>query len=299
MTRDEFSGTLLPASFEVNGESFDLGILSTSDSFGRVIARHGRPHQQGVHLRDMGGDPHYISMTLALLPPNVILQSIKLREAMDQAKVGLLIHPHYGAIDARLERFDVDANADERDYLTARAEFIEDISSAENLVRPDLAADADDAAAVESSIDDLRTELDDAGLESTAPDDAQSQLDAWEAADSFDQRSLSLELAALSSKLQEETDRLDMVTDVRRQPLIVAFTNLHSNMRNYVRRLMSTAPKLTTHTVHARQPLMTILQSIYGATGALDRFDRILELNDLDNPAAVEAGTVLTIEVRE
>lgn len=297
MSRDEFFESLLPATYEIDGVSIPLNILSTSDDFGRTLAFHARPHQNGARARDMGGVPRSTRVTLVFLPPNVIAQALHLKEAFQKGKVGLFVHPLFGAYQARVEQYEVDGDGQTRDFLSATAVFFEDIEDAENALRVDL-ADFADAAACEAAIEDLRTELDAAGLESTAPDAAAAQVEAWDAAESTNRRSLALELAAISNQLQEETDRLELATDVANYPVIVAFGNLHNNLRNFAGRLMSTAPRLTTYTVRVRQPLMAILQDLYGARGALDRVDRILALNDLANPAAIDPGTVLTVEVR-
>lgn len=293
---DQWSRDVLRAEFEVDGKTIPLDVADTADRFDQSWSRHEYPHRAGARHRHMGAEPRETRCTLVFARSDVIASFLDLKDANDAGKIGLFTHPLFGSYDAHIEQLEVTSRAEERDFLTARCVFVEELTSAEDILRPDLVSEVADRNTVDSAINDVNTELAAAGEASDVPAQVTTQLDAWDADDTRDRRSLSLELAALSNSIQDQIDAFDVATDVRRYPLIVSFTNLQNNLRKFADRLIAEQPALTTHTVRSRRPLLAILQDIYGGQGALDRLERTIQMNDVPNPAAVDVGTVLTVE---
>ncbi len=107
---------------------------------------------------------------------------------------------------------------------------------------------------------------------------------------------MNLELNAITNEIDSEIDRLGLSLDVSRFDSWVALVRLHGSIRRAADLAVRTAPKLRTHLVKRTEPLFSILVEIYGGADIVDRYNRTLQLNDIDNPARVLVGTLLTVE---
>lgn len=294
-TRDEWSRELLPASFA----AIPLNVVRTSDNHQRALVRHGYPSREGAKLQDMGGEPRTTRMELVFFGENHIQHLRQMIAAWREGVVDTLIHPITGTFEAALEEFDWNAEAASRDFITATATFVEDILTADNQVIRSFSGEIPNRNLVDQDVEAVEAELVELGLESEVPEEVTEQLDLWQDAEPADMTrpQIELELSALSNRIQDEIDRLDLAADVANYPAYEAFVRLHNNLRNLAELLIAQAPRLTTYTVPVAAPLLVIFQGLYGGQGALDRYTRGLDMNRVLNPALVPAGTVLTVEV--
>lgn len=287
---DEFQQQLLPAEFG----GLPLTILRTDDNFGRGLVKHTHPNVDGALLRDTGAEPRTTSVTLAFLPPLCIQGVTNFLNVAATGEPQRFVHPWYGSYLAMPENIGVRATAEDRDYITIEVTFVEHRS---DIVFTDLATELAADIGVHGAAADLDQALSDAGVTSTVGADAVAQAEAWQEADSVDSRQVNLETNAVTDSIANESARLELSSSIDYYPLLVSFERLHNKMRALATYLISTAPKLTVYTVPVAQPLLAIAQAIYGGTLALDMHVKLLTLNDLRNPARIEAGTELVVEV--
>lgn len=289
---DEFERDLFDAEFA----GVPLHVLDTNDSRVRVRVRHRRPHQDGAFIEDLGREPRETSVTLVFMPPETIASLEAFLEAADQPDSQLFVHPLFGSMLAFCEDVRVTGRADDRDYLEVSCTFVEDSSQPASLGAR-VSADVADRSRVEAALADIEAPLAELGG-STLPAEVTAQLDAWDVAapDELNARRVNLEVNALTNRIQEELDRLDLAADVANYPLVVGLTQLHGQLRKLADRYIAEAPTLTTYEVRSTRPLMSILQELYGGALATSKYEPTLELNKLRNPAAVPRGTLLIVE---
>jgi prophage DNA circulation protein len=290
---DEFSSDLFDAEFA----GIEIHVLRAEDSRVRVRVRHRRPHQDGASIQDLGRDPRETQVTLVFIPPDVIGRLEAFLEAADKPYPQLFVHPLFGSMLAWCEDPRPTANAGDRDYVEVSCAFVEDLASPAGLGARVSASRVADRSRVDAAIAALAAPLAELGG-STLPAEVTAQLDAWDLAPAseLNARRITLELNAITNRIQVEADRLELAADVSQYPLVVSFNQLHEQVRRLAHKYIAEAPTLTTYEVRATRPLMSILQELYGGAMAGSKYASTIELNKLRNPAAVERGTLLIVE---
>lgn len=311
---DEWADLLFQASYD--GFVFDC--VSTDDDVSRVLAEHVYPFRDGAVLQDMGAEPRRMSCSIVFIPTedqsaNHIDRFATFKLVLDAAHTRdqppVLVHPLTGAFRALPGPIRFSATAEQRDFISVEVEFVEagldpaaftttdDQSVGSGVVATETARDDVDNAVTDVDADadpDLADELEAEPL--TVQDDALTLAESWENNADITPRQVNLELNQITNTIIEESLRLQVATNVRRYPMFLALQNLHAAIRFAAELAIATGPKLFEYVVPRTEPLLSICQTVYGGTQALERYTRARELNDVINPSRVPAGTKLTLE---
>jgi prophage DNA circulation protein len=306
MAEDQFEELLFTASYG----GLEIDIISTSDDISRTLIAHEFPFRDGAVLEDTGGVPRRTDCNIVFLPtttrPDMIerfLQFEALTKANDRTP-RVFSHPLTGVYDALPENVTFDLNAEDRDFISMQVTFVEaGLDPAAFQVKADLTVgvgvaqtnsakiDLEDAVAADTTL----AEIDDSPEEIAA--DSLTTAQTWRDDPTISQRQINLELNELANRIDNAVDELELATNLDSYPTLRAFYRLHGALRRAASAAIATAPKLTELTARTTSPLMALLQDFYGGRQAVERFDRVIELNDIPNPAEIPTGTIFTVEL--
>jgi hypothetical protein len=134
-------------------------------------------------------------------------------------------------------------------------------------------------------------------LSTTVHEDALELAETWEAAEpgALTSRDVTMALNSLTNDLEREMDRLELATDLDRWPVLQAFNRLLYSVRKAAETVITDTPRIVDWRPLAPTSLFAFCQRTYGADEAEERADQIERLNDIKNPARIEAGTVLKV----
>jgi prophage DNA circulation protein len=266
-----------------------LDVLSTQDSAGRALARHVYPHRDGADLEDMGGEPRTTRCRVIFLArgadDNPLERFARFEALVRQGQAHTFVHPLTGSYEARVSQLDFVAEAEPRDVVLVDCTFEEDTTEPAAFEVGAVDPPAASAAQVDLALGQV-------GQASPVSGASVAAAERWSEG-STSSRDIGLELVALSDAITAETDRLECATRIDRHGVFVALSRLHYSLRRAAHAAQSVAPRLFEITVQTATPLLVIAARTYGAAQASAQYDELLRLNDLPNPARVEAGTVL------
>ncbi len=300
---DEWSELLFSARF---GSVEQLDILKTDDDVSNEIVEHRFPFSDGAVLQHTGVVPRTTDCTLIFVPRKTQLTNHlqRLVEFLNEAKSVkplTFVHPLTGSYQANARGIKFSANANSRARVDLSVTFIEaglepaafesnldfSVGAGVALVN-DAKLDVDAAIAADPSLP--------AQLESpVVQDDALSVATVWRDVET-NQRDINLELNRIANRISDETTNFKVATNVSRYPVFLAMQRLHGAIRTAADLAIQTAPELTQHLTVRSESLLSLMTDLYGGEDALDKYDRTRDLNNIRNPARIEAGTTLTIE---
>jgi prophage DNA circulation protein len=293
--------------FEATFGGVRVDVQSTTDQVDRTVVEHEFVHVDGAELQDKGGKAHRIDVRLIFFPVGPDDDpSDRLRRFLAAKDAGPqdFVHPIFGSLRVRVPNCRVSATAEERSTVMVEATFVEDLSGVKR-VRQVGAGSLLDAAITEITrvSADLTAAIADTNaregkaLSSTVGSDAITTAKAWKAsksADSASFRVVRLQLNTLSDNISKEIDRLEVTTNVRRWAIFDALTRLNYTLRRAFDAVTTTQPDIIEVTVAAAMPLLVLVAQIYrSAREGMRHYDEILRLNDIRNPARLEAGQVI------
>lgn len=306
MADDTWSSVLVVARYADQ----PLEILTTRDSFRRVLARHAYPNRDGVRLSDMGGDARMCDARIIFRdPPQLDLGPLagldhveRTRRFVDAANEGRareFAHPIFGSFPAMIEGLEVVIDGERRDYIEVQATIIE-----QGLDPAPLAAStsrqldggapmvAVEAAALEAAGATLDDEEGAAQL-ATVSATATATADAWDA-DADGSRNVTVELARATGDIDRAIDELDLLASPAGYPAYRAAMRLRYQLELAAAAAQRTAPALLELVTVAAAPLAVLLADVYGAGGNERRADA-LRLNRIRDPMLVDAGARLLL----
>ena len=302
---DEWGELLFEASYF--GTLID--IVSTDDDFSRALVEHKFPFRDGAVLSDMGAEPRSTSVRVVFIPTSDqeldhITRLIEFLNLLDDASsitpTPQFVHPIVGSYPALPRDISMSASAQDRDIISVSLTFVEDGLDPAAFESPGDQSISTGVAAVELARDDTNASLNalvpDLDPPVTVQDSAVTAAEGWRDDPGVTPRQVNLELNRITNKINDESDRLQVATRVDRYPIFLSFQRLHSAIRDSADLAIATGPSLLEHIVQRTEPLVSIMTQIFGGTVAIDQYNRTRELNDIDNPARIEAGTTLIIE---
>lgn len=280
-----------------------IDVLSLSDDVSRALAVHKYVRREGGDVEDLGGEPRTTRCRVLFFEheghadaraQNHIERFRAFVELVRKGKAQTFTHPITGSYRARVGAFTFDADAERRDQIAVDVEFTEDTTEPavfELGSGMPLLSGAEEVAAAADAAD---AEIAAAGLEpSTVGGESISAAESWESDTEKTVREVNLELAGMSNKIAAELDRYEVATNVDRYPVMTSLQHLNYTLRKAAQAFTDRTPRLIEITVRAPVPLLTLCARTYGGDLASERFDDLMRLNDIHNPARIEAGTVL------
>lgn len=301
---DQFERELFDAMYA----GIAIDVLNTEDDFSRTLIAHEFAQRQGAVLEDTGSVPRSTRCTVIFVPrlegdatvEDDIFERFRIFVdilTQDDRTPQVFTHPITGTYDALPRNISMSNRAEDRDWLPINVTFVEaglDPAGFQINFSDDLNSPAATARVGAASTDVAMT-ASDAASQSIAVD-AISVAEGWRDDASKSARQINLELNGLANRIEQTTTDLQLATDISQYPTLRAFNRLHGALRRAASAAIRSAPKLQELTVDVTQPLLTILQTVYKGKVAVQKFNRVLELNSIPNPAKVVQGTTLTIE---
>jgi prophage DNA circulation protein len=283
--------------FEATYAGIHLDVVNVSDDEGRSVPQHEHPHVNGADTEDLGGRPRTTQLSLVFFPASeddtdFFDRYTLLRAVKEQNEVEEFVHPFDGGWDARITGWSVRSDAD------AGAIFVDMTVVEHRRAQAIFAAGPgtpllSGLEEVQASAADVDAELAAAGMPATAVTaDCVATVARWSEGGATT-RQVTLEVAALSNSISALTDSLELASNPTGWPVVRALTMLNYNVRRAAGTFLARTPRLIEVTVGAASPLLVIAGQIYGASQAQARYEQMMGLNSVRNPARVEAGTRL------
>lgn len=278
-----------------------LDILSCEDSAGRALVEHKYPHRDGADTEDMGAEARTTSLRLCFFPhakrPDPYGDFLRLVKLKDQGKPQKFTHPLTGTYDARVREFSFTVDPAQRDTIMVTMTVIEHSTVRAVFEAAEGSPLLSGVEEVTAASANLSAALEAEELESTVGDECVEEVSTW-AEDDLGVRDINLSVVALSNRISEETDRLDLATDIKRWPVLKAMHHLHHNVVRAAAVITARSPRFVEIRVDMTAPLLVIAARYYGASEAGDRAEQLSKLNVVRNPARVEAGTILKAQAK-
>lgn len=293
-----------------DGVEFDC--LTARDSISRALVRRSFPRRNGEQHQDMGRNRRETRCQILFFERKPIegedhgfssqnhLDRLRAFVAvLDESGVHDFVHPITGTYRARVEEVEIDFDAEEEDQAFVSCLFVEDTLDAPTF-DPGAGSIFDAGlAAVRAQAAALDDELLDAGLDSDIGADAVSLADSWEGDPTLSLREVNLQLASMSSAIDEAMDTFELVTNPLNHRVWRAMQTLLWKLRLSADSFRQTQPQLMTITTVRDLPLRRIVVEHYGARDCERRRDELMRLNDIDDPSLIPAGSSLRAPVPE
>lgn len=292
--------------FECSWGGLRLDVQTTQDADGRGLVPFESPGRDGAQLRDMGGEPRVTRCRVVFMqvsddddPMGRFRQFAAMK---DEGLTRTFVHPLTGPFEAKVGDFAFSAEAEQRGLVVVECSFHEDserpaVFKGGPGVQP--VSGLVDVEASSSELDDGLVEVEDVTgqkLTTSVGTDALGMVQGWESAgDGLTARDVTLQLNSFNNQLEDEMDRLDLVTDIDRWPVLEAFNRLKYSVTKAAVSFITLTPRIVEWRPIAPINLFAFCQRTYGADEAEERADQIERLNDLKTPARIEPGTVLRV----
>jgi hypothetical protein len=289
-----------------------LDVQSTSDTGGRVVATHQIVHREGAPVRDQGAEPRVTQCRIIFFPLDVNDDPRErfffFKALVDEGKTQTFDHPITGKYRAKCGSLTWSAAAEPRETIAVECSFHEDSDIPAAFEAgpgaPSLAG-VDQVAAASAELDDGLVEVNDEllalddesePLTSTVGAESIAQVQSWETAASdidtgISAREINLQLVAISDAISRETDRLELATHPERQPIARSLANLHYSVRRAASAFIEASPRIIEITIVAPTNIYSLAAASYPGEPVEQRVEQLLQLNDIANPARLEAGT--------
>jgi prophage DNA circulation protein len=301
---DQWSTQLYESSFG----GVRLDVQSTTDDLSRALVRYKYPNRDGADVADMGAEEWVTRCRLIFWPrdgQDARAAFLGFMEVVKRGRSQVFSHPIFGERNCKVGQLSAAAEFGTRDVIMVEAEFVEDTVDAATFptgAGAPVASSVQEIAAISADIDsglvdvNEREDLDEP-ISTDVGKDAVTAVTGWSEDESLTERDVRYEAASLAADIEAETDRLELATHLDRYPLVAAFARLHFAIRNAAEAFIQRSPKAFEITVPAPTPLLVIAAQTYGADQAGDRYEELLELNDIRTPNRIPAGTVLKARV--
>lgn len=138
-------------------------------------------------------------------------------------------------------------------------------------------------------------ELTTLGEASDTPADCLSSAEAWANGDTADARQVLLEVASLTSQIDTEIERLDLLTSYDRWAAYKALIRLRYSVTRAAQAATASSSRVVEYQVRVGVPLRVLCARLYGARVAEDMADQVARLNGLRAPGRIAPGTVLRL----
>lgn len=281
--------------FRASWGGLPLNVLRGDDELNEVLAKHRYPHVDGANSENLGEDRRETECEIVFFGEGHLAALDEFVRLKRQHRPQTFVHPLTGQYQAEVERFRFSWEASTRDWIQVSCTFVE----ATTEVAVFEVSDSRDAFAgredVEQSAFDADTALSDLGKSTSLTSRAIETATTWSEID-LTANQIEVQLGELADRLQDEIEALDILGDVDGYLAVIAMQSLFASLRRAADAAIADSPRLATTTVDGDSGLLAVLSGLYGASEALDRFDRILRLNRIKNPAVIPSGTVLVIE---
>lgn len=286
-------------------------LTSFSDTRKPRLATHEFPKRDGAKNENMGRAPHRTQWQLTFTGPSWIKDFRALCQSIDEDPSGPLVHPVFGQYPATCEGFD----HSQVDIAQALDTVSLSLSFVENQLDGELDGTAGQGvAAKQQNVTSVLGELADAivGYGSAA---AAGALAAVQLA------ATAYEEAAGDSSMNATTDssvepKLDAVaqtvilataavladpaatSNATAYPVLALLEEVYAACLELDEAVLAARPPTVEFVVAGTMHVAALAAARYGAENAAGRINEILALNDIPDPGAIPAGTVLVLPLK-
>ena len=298
---DEWEENLFDASFG----GIPINVLSTGDSVPRTVARHLFPFRDGALAIDMGQEARTTSVEIIFFDQGPqddgsthIDRMLAFLEVANSGLEQTFIHPITGSYQAFAEGLSFNAQASDRASISLSCTFVETgLERAAFETNEDQTVASGVAAVSEASLD-VAAEAEALGIEVTVNEDSLKVAQGWaDAGEEITPRQVSLELNYMANQIEAETERFQLATRVDRYPMLLAFHRLQASMRKAAALTQSAAPATRQVVTDRPTSLLAFVNDRFGGANANAQYLRTRQLNRIENPSYIPAGTTIIVEV--
>lgn len=206
----------------------------------------------------------------------------------------IFTHPMHGAYLAVIDGASYSASADEL-AITCTCDFL-------SVDEPVAVQDVGSGVAAIAGPEDVgvagtaaTAELASLGMESDSPADCLAAAEAWANGSTSDSRQVLLEVASLTSQIDDDVNHLDLLASYDRWAAWKAMIRLRYSIIRAARASTSSAARVVDYRVRAPTPLRVLCARLYSASVADERADEITRINGLRAPGLIPGGTTLRV----
>jgi prophage DNA circulation protein len=300
VTRDVWADELSTASYG----GVDLDVLATADTIARALVQHSYPRKDGGDLVDFGAAPRVTECRICFFEReperedtsrlNHLQRYAAFCAVVARGTPQTFVHPITGRYQALVENLYSEASGDNPNSIDVTCTFVEDTTTPATFDggngRPIDAGAA--AVATEGALLDAYPDGP-PGLGASVADTVSS----WDSASST-VREVNAEIGAISSTIDDALDSYDLATDPSKYPIYRSLQRLHYSARRAADRFREAQPRIYEITLTVPKPLRVLVAENYGADDLERRLREILDLNDVDDPTLIAAGTTLRVPAR-
>lgn len=298
-TKDIWSDYLSTASYG----GIEIDVVATVDTIARSIVSHTYARRDGGDLIDFGAEPRVTECRILFFERspdkenpselNHLQRYAAFCAVVARGTPQPFVHPITGQYTALVENFTSEASAEDPNTIDVSCSFVEDTTSpAVYTTRPLDAGVA--AVATEALLLDAAAV--DAGL---SPSGAaiSALVDGWDAGTTT-VREVNAQMAAITQTVDDAIDEYELATDPSKYYLYRSYQRLHYSARRAAELFKESQPQIYSVTLTADKPLRVLVAENYGALDLEARYSQIVNLNDLDDPTLIKAGTTLRVPAR-
>ena len=284
--------------FDASLAGVRLWLSGLSAEAGRTLVENQPTRGDDNDVDDRGRAPRRwrVSLLFATMPGETEAPVNRLRRLIALVDKGsddgfTFTSPVEGTCQVRIGDFTYELGQSSR--LTASATLVR-IGTSEPAVIPLGPAVSPEAGAeaVTAAADRTTTELAAVNLESDVPAAAAAAAERW-ADPATSPREVFLEVASLTSQIQDEIAALELGGDLQLWPSYKSMVELADQAIGAANAATATAGAVFRLLIDRPTPLRVIAARVYGAALAAERMAEIVRLNDLATPGRVPSGTEL------
>lgn len=289
--------------YEASLAGVRLWLASLSAEGGRTLVEQQPTRGDENDVDDRGRAPRRwrVSLLFADMPDETESPADRLRRLIATLEAGsddgfAFTSPIEGTCQVRVGEFTHELGANGR--LTASATLARLGAQAPAVIPlgPAVSPEAG-AEAVTASAGRATAELEAVNLESNVPSSCAAAAVRW-TDPATSPRQVFLEVASLTSEIQDEIVALELGGDLQLWPAYRSLVELASQTIAAANAVTATAGAVFRLLVDRPTPLRVIAARVYGAVLAAERMAEIVRLNDVGTPGMVPAGTSLVMPAR-
>lgn len=300
MIRDVWADELSTASYG----GVEIDVLSTSDTIARALVQHSYPRKDGGDLVDFGAAPRVTECRICFFEReperedtsrlNHLQRYAAFCAVVARGTPQTFVHPITGRYQALVENLYSEASGDNPNSIDVTCTFVEDTTNPATF-------DGGNGRPIDAGSAAVTTEgaLLDAypggptGLGAIVAD----LVAGWDDA-STSVREVNAALGAVTDQIDDAIYQYDLLTDPSKYPLYRSVQRLAYSVRRAADHFRQSQPQNYQVTFTVAKPLRTFVAENYGAGDLEHRLDEIVDLNDIDDPTLIAAGTTLLVPAR-
>lgn len=258
------------------------------------------PHRGDLHsVQDQGRRLRRVQCSVLFTDqpglPDHYLDRYRAFEAMaSDGKPQIFTHPIHGSYLAVVESTSYGASAESASVRCSCSFLAVQEPQAVRSIAAGVAAVAGPEE-VGVSATAATAELTALGETSDTPTDCLAAAEAWANGDTADARQVLLEVASLTSQIDADVDRLELVTDYQRWAAYKAMLRLRYSVSRAAQAATASASRVVEYNVRVGVPLRVLCARLYGARVAEEMADQVARINGLRITGRIPPGTVLRV----